>query len=295
MAEVKKSITYKKPKLHLNAADVVIMLMLTLIAFIIYIPFHNTLVVSFQTIDGYTLNPSALYPTHFTLDNYAMVLKEGSIQIGYMNSIIVTVVGTVISMTASTMYAFALSRKGMPGRKFLTVFMMITMYFSGGNIPLFLLFRNLGMMDSLWAIILYGSVSAFNCLLIRNGFSQVPVVLEEAAELDGADDVTKLFKIILPLMKPILMTFTLFSIVRLWNEWYWSMLLINDAKKMTLQVVLRSITFGSYDAAVGDTNRMFATGMKMASLVLTIIPIMCVYPYLQRYFVAGITIGAVKD
>lgn len=295
MAEVKKSITYKKPKLHLNAADVVIMLMLTLIAFIIYIPFHNTLVVSFQTIDGYTLNPSALYPTHFTLDNYAMVLKEGSIQIGYMNSIIVTVVGTVISMTASTMYAFALSRKGMPGRKFLTVFMMITMYFSGGNIPLFLLFRNLGMMDSLWAIILYGSVSAFNCLLIRNGFSQVPVALEEAAELDGADDVTKLFKIILPLMKPILTTFTLFSIVRLWNEWYWSMLLINDAKKMTLQVVLRSITFGSYDAAVGDTNRMFATGMKMASLVLTIIPIMCVYPYLQRYFVAGITIGAVKD
>ena len=280
---------------RISMTDVFLALLLTFIALIIYIPFHNTLVVSFQTIDGYTLNPGAIYPTHFTLENYIHVLSEGSIQVGYKNSIIVTVVGTMFSMTASTLYAFAISRKGMPGRKLLTVFMMVTMYFSGGNIPLFLLFRNLNMIDSLWGVILYGSVSAYNCLLIRNGFSQIPAALEEAAELDGADDVTKLVKVILPLMKPILTTFTLFAIVRLWNEWYWSMLLINDAGKMTLQVVLRSITFGNYDASVGDTNRMFATGAKMASLVLTIIPIMCVYPYLQRYFVAGITVGAVKD
>lgn len=280
---------------RITPTDIFVTLLLTLIALIIYIPFHNTLVVSFQTIDGYTLNPGAIYPTHFTFENYMHVLSEGSIQVGYKNSIIVTVVGTVLSMTASTLYAFALSRKGMPGRRLLTIFMMITMYFSGGNIPLFLLFRDLNMIDSLWGVILYGSVSAYNCLLIRNGFSQVPVALEEAADLDGADDVTKLVKIILPLMKPILTTFTLFAIVRLWNEWYWSMLLINEADKMTLQVVLRSITFGNYDASVGDTNRMFATGAKMASLVLTIIPIMCVYPYLQRYFVAGITVGAVKD
>lgn len=294
LANTKKTVARKRKK-RMSMPDILITLALTLLALIIYIPFHNTLVVSFQTIDGYTLNPGALIPTHFTLQNYIMVLKEGSIQTGYINSIIVTVIGTFVSMSASTMYAFAISRKGMPGRKFLTIFMMITMYFSGGNIPLFLLFRNLNMMDSLWGIILYGSVSAYNCLLIRNGFSQIPVALEEAAELDGAGDVTKLFKIILPLMKPILTTFTLFAIVRLWNEWYWSMLLINDASKMTLQVVLRSITFGSYDSSVGDTNRMFATGMKMASLVLTIIPIMCVYPYLQRYFAAGITVGAVKD
>ena len=240
---------------RISMTDVFVALLLTFIALIIYIPFHNTLVVSFQTIDGYTLNPGAIYPTHFTLENYIHVLSEGSIQVGYKNSIIVTVVGTVFSMTASTLYAFAISRKGMPGRKLLTVFMMVTMYFSGGNIPLFLLFRNLNMIDSLWGVILYGSVSAYNCLLIRNGFSQIPAALEEAAELDGADDVTKLVKVILPLMKPILTTFTLFAIVRLWNEWYWSMLLINDAGKMTLQVVLRSITFGNYDARKAAAER----------------------------------------
>ncbi len=278
--------------------DAVIFIALTLIAVIIFLPFYNAVVISLETNRAYALNPVSIIPSEFTLRNYIHLIEKGQIGIGYRNTVFITVIGTVLSMFAMVALAYAFSRKRFPGKKFFFLLMMFTMFFSGGMIPTYLQFKNLGLINSVWAIILYSGISAYNIIILKNGFEQTPPDLEEAAKIDGANDLVIFLRVELPLQGALLATFTLFTAVGYWNEWFWSTLLINSGKKMTLQVVLKAVVAESAaleDVSTGEAGLdTFAQGIKMAAVMLTMVPIMCLYPFLQKYFVKGVMVGSVK-
>ncbi len=294
MTEIRK-------KSRLNRAtgwDVLIVIILTLIAIMIFLPFYNAVVISLETNRAYALHPVSMYPVEFTLRNYAHLIEKGQIGVGYRNTIFITFAGTVMSMFAMVAMAYAFSRKRFPGKKFFFLLMMFTMFFSGGMIPTYLQFKNLGLINSVWAIILFSGVSAYNIIILKNGFEQTPPELEEAAKIDGANDLVIFLRVELPLQGALLATFTLFTAVGYWNEWFWSTLLINSGSKMTLQVVLKAIVAESAaleDVSTGEAGLdAFAQGIKMAAVMLTMVPIMCLYPFLQKYFVKGVLVGSVK-
>lgn len=278
--------------------DAIVTAVLTLLAIIIFLPFYNSIVISLETNRAFALYPVSLYPMEFTLSNYSYLIEKGQIGIGYLNTIFVTVVGTAISMSAMVMMAYAFSRRAYPGKRLLFMLMMFTMFFSGGMIPTYLQFKSLDMIDSLWGIILYSGVSAYNIIILKSGFEQTPVELEDAARIDGANDLIIFFQVMLPLQSALLATFTLFTAVGYWNEWFWSMLLINSGKKLTLQPVLRAIIAESSafeDMSAGEAGSdVFTQGIKMAAVMMTMLPIMCFYPFLQKYFVKGVLVGSIK-
>ena len=281
-----------------TAGDVLITIILTLLAFIIFLPFYNSIVISLETNRAFALHPVSMYPHEFTWSNYSYLLEKGQIGIGYVNTIFVTVIGTVLSMIAMVMMAYALSRRSYPGKRLIFMLMMFTMFFSGGMIPTYLQFKQLGLIDSLWGIIFYSGVSAYNIIILKSGFEQTPVELEDAARIDGANDLVIFFHVMLPLQSALLATFTLFTAVGYWNEWFWSMLLINSGDKLTLQPVLRAIVAESSafeDMSAGEAGSdVFTQGIKMAAVMMTMLPIMCFYPFLQKYFVKGVLVGSIK-
>lgn len=281
-----------------TAGDVAITVVLTLLAFVIFLPFYNSIVISLETNRAFALHPVSLYPHEFTWSNYSYLIEKGQIGIGYVNTIFVTVIGTALSMAAMVMMAYALSRRSYPGKRLIFMLMMFTMFFSGGMIPTYLQFKQLGLIDSLWGIIFFSGVSAYNIIILKSGFEQTPVELEDAARIDGANDLVIFFHVMLPLQSALLATFTLFTAVGYWNEWFWSMLLINSGDKLTLQPVLRAIVAESSafeDMSAGEAGSdVFTQGIKMAAVMLTMLPIMCFYPFLQKYFVKGVLVGSIK-
>ena len=288
----------KKHRRKLEAWDVVIVLVLTVLVLMIFFPFYNAVVISLETNRAYALHPVSLYPMEFTLRNYEHLLEKGQIGIGYKNTLIITFAGTALSMFAMVSMAYVFSRKKFPGKKLLFLLVIFTMFFSGGMIPTYLQFKNLGLINSLWSVIFFCGISAYNIIILKNGFEQVPPELEEAAKIDGANDLAIFFRVELPLQGALLATFTLFTAVGYWNEWFWSMLLINSGSKMTLQTILKSIVAESAaleDVSTGEAGMdAFAQGIKMAAVMLTMLPIMCLYPFLQKYFVKGVLVGSVK-
>ena len=293
--------TMHPQKSRLNRAtgwDVLIFILLTLLAFIIFLPFYNAVVISLETNRAYALNPVSMYPVEFTLRNYEHLISKGQIGIGYKNTLLITLSGTALSMFAMLAMSYAFSRRRYPGKRFFFVIMLITMFFSGGMIPTYLQFKNLGLINSIWAVILYSGISAYNIIILKNGFEQTPMELEEAAKIDGANDLVIFLWVELPLQGALIATFTLFTAVGYWNEWFWSTLLINSGSKMTLQVVLKAIVAESAaleDVSTGEAGMdAFAQGIKMAAVMLTMVPIMCLYPFLQKYFVRGVLVGSVK-
>ena len=288
----------QRRKKRYTIGDLLIFIALTLLALLIFTPFYNALVISLESNRGYALHPVSLYPTEITANNYIYVVKNGNILTGYASTVMITVAGTILSMSAMIMAAYVFSRKRFPGQRLLFALVMFTMFFSGGMIPTYLQFKNLGLINSRWAIILYCGVSTYNLIIMRSSFQQTPPDLEEAAKIDGANDLVIFFRVMLPLQSSIIATFTLFTAVGYWNEWFWSMLIINSSNKMTLQTVLRAIVAESAaysDIASGDTDvNVFTSGIKMAAVVMTTLPIMFFYPFLQKYFVKGVLVGAIK-
>ena len=281
-----------------TVGDAIVTVVLTLLAFIIFLPFYNSIVISLETNRAFALHPVSLYPMEFTLSNYTYLIEKGQIGIGYVNTIFVTVVGTALSMAAMVMMAYAFSRRSFPGKRLLFMLMMFTMFFSGGMIPTYLQFKSLGMIDSLWGIVFYAGVSAYNIIILKSGFERTPVELEDAARIDGANDLIIFLRVMLPLQSALLATFTLFTAVGYWNEWFWSMLLINSGNKLTLQPVLRAVIAESSafeDMSAGEAGSdVFTQGIKMAAVMITMLPIMCFYPFLQKYFVKGVLVGSIK-
>jgi len=194
--------------------------------------------------------------------------------------------------------AYPLSKKYLPNRKFWTIFIIVTMYFSGGIIPNYLLIvKYLQLKDTIWAMVLPPAVNAYPLLIVRNFFEAIPESLEESARIDGASDIRVLINIVLPLSKPVIATTALWSLVYHWNSWFDCMIYITDRSKVVLQMVLRQILIQGQIQDIGEvvTSAVNNETMKMATLVVSVIPIIAIYPFLQKYFVKGVMIGAVKD
>lgn len=254
-----------------------------------------------QSVDNQT-NPAGniyLWPQEFTLDNYKMVLRNQYIGIAYLNTILRTLSGTFLSLFFTAMGAYAISKKRFPNRTFWSFFIILTMFFSGGLIPNYLWISKLGLIDKNAVLILPWLIGAYNLILIRNFFQQIPGELEESAWLDGAGDFKIFLKIILPVSKPILATIALWLAVFHWNAWFDCMIYIRDTKKIVLQVLLQRIIIqGTTKEIISGNEQMLFDAkpevIKAACIYAATLPILCTYPFLQKYFVKGIYIGSLK-
>jgi putative aldouronate transport system permease protein len=242
-----------------------------------------------------------LAPIDLTFEAYRRVLQNPLILTGYRNTLFIVIVGTALNVFLTALGAYALSRRNVKLKVPAMFFIVFTNFFSGGLIPSYLLIgQTLGMQNTLWALIIPGAVSTFNLIVMRTGFAAVPVSLEEAARMDGANDWTILFKIVIPLSWPVVAVMILFYGVAHWNAFFGALIYIRDRDLYPLQLVLREILISSNvqsmttDVSSGDT---FAIGetIKYATIVVATLPILLVYPYLQRYFVKGVAVGAIKE
>ena len=277
--------------------DVGVYAVITLVCIIMLYPFLNVIAVAFSEYTEYLKNPLMIIPSGFTLSAFKFVLKEGQVLISYGNTIYVTVLGVLIGLTLITLMAYPLSRIHLKGRGVIMNIVIFSMMFSGGMIPNYYLIRSVGLIDSLWAVILPGAFSAYNMILMKNFLEALPDSLMEAASIDGASEPCILFRIALPLCKPILATLCLFIAVQYWNSYFTAMLYIRDRAKWTLQLVLREIVLANVQNGNNDPaqdNYVVSISIKYASLLVVMLPIMLVYPFLQKYFVKGVMIGAVK-
>jgi putative aldouronate transport system permease protein len=274
---------------------------LTLWALIIIIPFFNVIAVSFTSEREYLQSPYMFFPLKPTLENYQKLINDSRIFIGYRTTLLYVIIGVPYNLLLTICTAYALSKPRFPGKNFFLFFIVFTMYFSGGIIPMYLWIRDLRLINTIWSVILPYGVNTFYMLVMRNYIMALPASISESARIDGAGEWRILYHIVLPLSQPIIATFSLFFAVDRWNEWYSSMLFIRNAAIMPLQVVLRSIVLAASYATVVAGNSsaamgaLFSKGLKMAAVIITMAPIMLAYPFLQRYFVKGITIGAVKS
>ena len=241
-----------------------------------------------------------LRPLGFTLEAYRRVFDNPMILIGYRNTLFYMIAGTFLNLLMTSLGAYVLSRRNVPLIRPIMMGIVFTMFFSGGLIPTFLLVgRTLGMMDTPWALIVPVAISTYNLIIMRTGFEAVPYELEEAARIDGANDLDILFRVILPLSKPVLAVMILFYAVAHWNAFFSAMVYLRNREWYPLQLVLREILIvNAIDSMVtgGSTGDVIPIGetIKYATIVVATLPILCVYPFLQRYFVKGVMIGAIK-
>lgn len=282
-----------------SIGDGILLLIMSLLSFSVLLPFYNAVLVSLVPQAVYVRSPLLLWPKQVIWDNYRFIFDFRLIWHGIGNSIFITVVGTLYSMLLTVLCAYALTKK-IPGRRAFRFIIVFTMYFSGGIIPYFLVINGIGLINSLWAMILPTGVNVFYMLIISNFFTGIPPSLEESARIDGAGDFTILVRIILPLSLPILATFGLYYAVDKWNEWWHGLLFIRRVEKQPLQLVLRQIIqdaqFISQQLLPGQEKPdVYGDSIKMAAVVVTMFPLMMLYPFLQRYFLSGLTLGAVKE
>lgn len=243
-----------------------------------------------------------LFPVNFSLEGYQAVLRNRNIGQAYLNTVYYTVFGTLINVVMAMIAAYPMSRRDLPGRNGLMLLFSFTMYFGGGMVPSYMLMRFLGVIDTVWAMVLPGALSVYNMILARTFIqSSIPQELLEAATIDGCTDTTFFFRIVLPLSKAILAVLTLYSMVGHWNTYFNAMLYLNDAKKMPLQIVLKQILVANslsaemmIDPETQIARQELADVLKYALIVVSTVPILCVYPFLQRYFVQGVMIGSLK-
>lgn len=296
--------TTKKKKRSVADTTFVVLNTIFMIAFVVITlyPVLNTLAISLN--DGTDALKGGIYllPRKFTWKNYVTVLQKDNLITGAWVTVARTVIGTVLALVANAILAFIVSRKRFLFRKQLSLFWVITMYVNGGMIPTFLLFKGIGLTNSFWVYVIPGMVSAFNMLVVRTFMNGIPDSLEESAQLDGAGYTTIFVKIISPLCKPVYATVALFVAVGQWNSWFDAMLYNRMSDKLTtlqyeLMKLLSSVTNqgSSMEAMKNAAGSVTPTSVRAAATILTMLPIICIYPFLQRYFVAGMTLGGVKE
>ena len=287
----------------MTVGKVIIYLVLTLLSASIVIAFWHLLNLSLSPSHIATKGGLLLYPREATLDNYARVIDNRYIWSGYKNTLIRTVVGTVLQLFFTAMGAYVLSKRFFPHRTFWTLFIVFTMFFSGGLIPSYLVVKNLGLLNTYASMILPGFISAYNMVIMRNYFQSLPEEIEESCLIDGAGRFRIFMQIVLPLSKPILATVALWLVVGHWNSWFDVLIYISDDAKFTLQIVLRRIIItGSKEildtSAAANAAEMESVvsseGLKAACIFVTTLPILCAYPFVQKFFVKGIMIGSLK-
>ncbi len=257
---------------------------------------------SLSSPDAVTSGKVWLWPVDFSLEGYKAVFENNKVVIGYANTIFYTLVGTTFNVLMTIAAAYPLSRKDMPGRNFFMFMFAFTMIFSGGLIPNYLLNQSLGLINTRWVMIIPGAIGVWNLIITRTYFeSTIPAEVHEAAKIDGCNDLEFLFKIVLPLSKPIIAVLVLFYAVGHWNAFFDAFIYLKDADKMPLQVVLRDILIMNQvdpSAIVDSSTAAAKTGLtdllKYSLIIVASLPIWCVYPFIQKYFVKGIMVGAIK-
>lgn len=247
----------------------------------------------------YEGNGILLFPKGFSTNAYADVLSYKQLWTSYANTIFYVAVGGFLSVVVTIMSAFSLTRRDLPFKNLIMFAILFTMYFSGGLIPTYLVVKSIGILDSRLAIILPALMSTYNLIITISYFKGLPYELEEAAKIDGASDYTILLKIMIPLAKPIIAVISLYYMVAMWNEYFSAMIYLNKRSLYPLQLVLREILIQNDTASMGSASnagdvQSYAENLKYAVIVVSTIPILCAYPYIQRFFVKGVTIGAVK-
>ncbi len=280
-----------------NAANILFMI---LICVTMLYPFLYLLARSLSSPEASSLSYSII-PQGFTLENYGKVLENSDIATGFKNALIRTVLGTAVNLVMTIFAAYPLSKRYFPHRTFWMGLVVFTMFFGGGMIPTYLLIKRLGMLNTIWALILPGAISTYNMIIMRNFFMALPESLEEAAQIDGANEMVVLFKVVLPMSMPILATIALWSMVGHWNAWFDALIYNTEPSIQVLQVVMRRIvlegTAQMLNPNSSDNNfHQFVNpeNIKAATIMVTTIPIIMVYPFLQKYFVKGILVGSLK-
>ncbi len=272
---------------------------LLLIVFCTLYPFLNVIAQSFSSESYINAGKVTLYPRGFNIETYKTIANDNMFWINYKNTIVYTVVGTVISMFLTTIFAYALSKKRLVGRKFLTVFAVFTMFFNGGLVPNYVLINGLGFGNSIWAIVIPGAISIYNMLIMKSFFENMPEELEEAASIDGLNTYGILLKIVLPLSKAVIATMILFYAVGHWNSWFPAFLYLDQKELFPVTIYLRNMIAGvsgatTAGATSADNLTQISANIKSVTMVLTILPILTIYPFVQKYFVSGVMLGSVK-
>ncbi|WP_238357997.1 carbohydrate ABC transporter permease [Cohnella zeiphila] len=279
--------------------------MIVILVAVLY-PILNIISTSLSSSRFISSGSVTVWPKGFTVQAYKDVFQDPYIFKGYGNSILYAVGSTGIMLIFTSLMAYPLTVPGFIGKKFFTIFLMITMFFSGGLIPTYLLMRSLHMLDTVWVMIIPGAVGAYNVFLFRTFFSNIPAELKESALIDGANDFTVLFRIIMPLSKALLATFALFGLVGSWNSWFEALIYLRDQDKYPLQMILRNYLFaldttaiqgrvGAGNVAInGPGNALDPKAIRMSVIIITMFPIMAIYPFFQKHFNNGVFVGAIK-
>ncbi|GIP38461.1 protein LplC [Paenibacillus sp. J31TS4] len=296
------SMTIGKKSAGEKAFDAFNITFLSLFAFTAVYPFLNIIIVSFSTPAAANQYGLKLWPSEIQLEAYKIVFSNKMIWTGYANTIFRTVVGTALNVLFTVLCAYPLSKKYLPNRNFYTSVIIFTMFFSGGLIPNYLLIKELGLLDNRLALILPGLIAPFTMIIVRNFFMSLPEEIEESAKIDGAQEFRILWSIVLPVSMPIVATISLWYAVAHWNAWFDSLLYIQDPNKTVLGNVLRKIIieaspqfqqYDTYDPAKPE-NLITPDIIRAATIMVATTPILCVYPFIQKYFVKGVMVGSLK-
>lgn len=284
----------------------VIYVLLTLLAFSTFYPFWNAAVISFNSGADTSLGGITFWPRVFTLENYEIVFNDKRILNAFGVSVLRTIAGTAASILITAVFAYGMSKNHLMGRKFYMVLCIVTMYFSGGLIPSFLLIRSMGMMNTFWVFIIPSLVSVWNMIIFRTFFKELPAGLEESAQMDGCGNWGIFFRIILPLSGPVIATLALFTAVYHWNDWFLPSIYITKEHLLPIQTLLKQILssnimteqMSQMDSAAQSRMEQMRTvttkSLSMATMMVATVPIMLVYPFVQKYFVKGVLVGSIK-
>jgi putative aldouronate transport system permease protein len=262
-------------------------------------PFLNIVAQSFSDETAIRAGEVNLLPKGFNTITYQLVMSDDMFWRNYQNTVVYTVVATLIAMVLTTTYAYVLSKPELRGRSALIGIAVFTMFFNGGLIPNYVLITSLEMKNTIWAIVLPNAISVFNLLVMKSFFENMPRELEEAAQIDGLSTYGILWRIVLPLSKPVVSTMTLFYAVSFWNSWFAGFLYMDRAELFPVTVYLRNLIAGAETASStggsGDALLQVAANIQSVTIVLTVLPILLVYPFIQRYFVSGVMLGSMKQ
>jgi putative aldouronate transport system permease protein len=278
--------------------EVVNVTLLSLLLIVTIAPFINLIALRFSTDGAIRAGQVSFWPVGFNLNTIRAVVQDGWFWLGYRNTLIYTVIGTSIAMALTTTFAYAVSRPRLKGKSFFIGFSVFTMFFGGGIIPTLIIVGNgLGLRNTAWAVLLPGALSVFNMLVMKSFFENFPTELEEAAQIDGLSQYGVFFKIVLPLSKAVLATMTLFYAVGAWNSWFGAFIFFDNREMFPVMMYLRNLIVGQMSLSefeLPDDTVQIGRNIGAVAMLLTTLPIMMVYPFIQKYFVSGVMLGSVK-
>ena len=286
-----------------RTSDIILVAITFVVMFLVAYPLYYVLIASFSNPYDVYAGKTFIFPSDFSLKGYQAVFADSNIFTGYINSIKYTVIGTLFSVTMLYITAYPLSRKELPGRKFFSLFFLLTMYFGGGLIPTYLVVKNTGLINNMWALFLPGGVAVGNMIIVRNYFqNSIPQELVEASEIDGCSKLQTFWNVIIPLSTPIMAVMVVFSMVAYWNDWFTALIYLTGAEKAPLPLVLRNVLIKSSASAAqastisggyAELNKITEM-IKFSSIIVAAAPMLIIYPFVQKYFEKGMMAGAVK-